>query len=95
MWLPSGTSRPGAGKKEEIQAVTLETSSGKVALERASGFADRRWSVAMTPSTRLSIASGTKGFTALVVMSLVESGELTLDTPARRTRTPPEYAGSF
>ena len=37
----------------------------------------------MTTTTRLSIASGTKGFTALAVMSLVESKELALDTPAR------------
>ena len=51
--------------------------------ERATGMADRRWSAPMTTATRLSIASGTKGFTALVVMSLVESGALTLDTTAR------------
>jgi CubicO group peptidase (beta-lactamase class C family) len=51
--------------------------------ERATGMADRRCSVPMTTATRLSIASGTKGFTALVVLSLVESGALTLDTTAR------------
>jgi CubicO group peptidase (beta-lactamase class C family) len=56
---------------------------GRVVFERAAGLADRRWSIPMTSSTRLSIASGTKGFTALAVMSLVESGKLTLDTPAR------------
>jgi CubicO group peptidase (beta-lactamase class C family) len=56
---------------------------GRVALERAAGFADRRWSVPMSAATRLSIASGTKGFTALTVMALVESGALALDTPAR------------
>ena len=56
---------------------------GGVALERASGFADRRWSIPMTTTTRLSTASATKGFTALVVMSLVESKQLALDTPAR------------
>jgi CubicO group peptidase (beta-lactamase class C family) len=52
-------------------------------LERAAGYADRRWSIPMTTTTRLAIASGTKGFTALVVMSLVESGALTLTTTAR------------
>lgn len=52
-------------------------------LERAAGYADRRWSIPMTTTTRLSIASGTKGFTALVVMSLVESGAMTLATTAR------------
>jgi CubicO group peptidase (beta-lactamase class C family) len=56
---------------------------GGVALARASGFADRRWSVRMTTDTRLSIASGAKGFTALAVMALVESKRLELETPAR------------
>jgi CubicO group peptidase (beta-lactamase class C family) len=56
---------------------------GGVALERACGFADRRWSVPMTTDMRLSIASGAKGFTALAVMALVESGQLALDTKAR------------
>ena len=56
---------------------------GELVFERASGFADRRWSVPMTTTTRLSVASATKGFTALAVMSLVELGELSLDTRAR------------
>ncbi len=46
-------------------------------------MADRRHQLANTPSTRFSLASGTKGFTALTVMSLVESGQLGLDQPAR------------
>lgn len=56
---------------------------GGVALQRASGFADRRWSIPMTTTTRLSTASAAKGFTALAVMSLIESGQLALDTEAR------------
>ena len=52
-------------------------------VERAYGFADRRWRVANTPDTRFAIASGVKGMTALVVMSLVEEGMLDLATPAR------------
>lgn len=62
--------------------VRLDLADGSV-LERAAGFADRRWSVPMTVGTRLSIASATKGFTALVVMALVERGSLTLGTRAR------------
>jgi CubicO group peptidase (beta-lactamase class C family) len=49
----------------------------------AYGFADRAHRIAMTPATRLAMASGSKGFTALVVMGLVEDGVLSLDTPAR------------
>ncbi len=51
--------------------------------ERATGWADRRWSIPMTITTRLSLASGTKTFTALAVMRLVELGTLALDTTAR------------
>ena len=36
-----------------------------------------------TVDTLFATASGTKGLTALTVMSLVERGELGLDTPAR------------
>jgi CubicO group peptidase (beta-lactamase class C family) len=56
---------------------------GEPPIRRAVGLADRRWGVALHPAMRLGIASGTKGFTALAVMSLVETGELTLATRAR------------
>ena len=51
--------------------------------ERASGLADRAHEVANTVETRFGIASGSKGFTALVVMSLVNDGTLGLDTSVR------------
>ena len=57
---------------------------GRVALERAAGLADRRWSIPMEMTTRLGLASGAKGFTALTTMALVERGTITLDTPVRR-----------
>ena len=50
---------------------------------KAYGLADRARSVAVTPSTQFGIASGTKGLTALMVMSLVEEGALELGTTAR------------
>jgi len=56
---------------------------GVVLAEAAWGEADRRLSVPMTPSHRLAMASGSKGFTALAVMSLVADGTLTLQTRAR------------
>lgn len=49
----------------------------------AFGLADRRHGTPNRPETRFGIASGTKGFTALAVMSLVADGTITLDTPAR------------
>ncbi len=50
---------------------------------RAYGFAHRGFGVANTVDTRFGIASGTKGFTALTVMSLIEEGRLSLTTTAR------------
>jgi len=49
----------------------------------AFGFADRAHEVPNGVNTRFGIASGAKGLTALVVMSLVERGTLGLETAAR------------
>jgi CubicO group peptidase (beta-lactamase class C family) len=54
-----------------------------VVFERAYGLADRAHAVPCTPETRFGIASGTKGFTALVVLSLIAEGSLALSTTAR------------
>lgn len=56
---------------------------GEPELVTAYGFAHRAHRVPMTPDTRVAIASGSKVFTALVVLSLVEQGVLALDQPAR------------
>ena len=75
-----------------IDAVVASTGfSGVVRVDRgnttevdaAFGLADRRHAVAMTTSTRLATASGTKGLTALTVLSLVAEGALRLDQPVR------------
>ena len=55
----------------------------EVLLATAYGFAHRGFGVANTVDTRFAIASGTKGFTALTVMSLIEEGRLALTTTAR------------
>jgi len=59
------------------------TEGDETLLQRAYGLADRAHSVPNTVSTRFAIASGTKSFTALTVMRLVESGLVDLDTTAR------------
>lgn len=56
---------------------------GEVVLDAAYGLADRRHGIAMTTANQLGIASGSKTFTALVVLRLVEDGRLTLATTAR------------
>jgi CubicO group peptidase (beta-lactamase class C family) len=54
----------------------------------AYGLADRAAGVPFAVDTRCAIASGTKGFTALTVMRLVESGLLDLHTTARSVLGP-------
>ncbi len=49
----------------------------------AYGLASRRFGVANRCDTSFGIASGTKGFTAATVLSLVEEGRLSLTTTAR------------
>ncbi|WP_151081744.1 serine hydrolase domain-containing protein [Nocardioides cynanchi] len=57
--------------------------AGTTELARAYGFADRAHEIANTVDTPFATASGTKGFTALAVMALVERGTLELSTTAR------------
>jgi len=56
---------------------------GSLAVQRAYGLAHRGLGVPNTVDTQFATASGTKGLTALTVMSLVQGGELGLDTTAR------------
>lgn len=56
---------------------------GRVEFAEAYGLADRSWQAANTLDTQFAIASGTKGLTALTVVSLIEEGRLGLGTVAR------------
>jgi CubicO group peptidase (beta-lactamase class C family) len=54
-----------------------------VVLNKAYGFANRAHGIANAVDGQFAIASGTKGLTALTVVSLVEEGRLDLATTAR------------
>ena len=78
--------------ESELDAVAAETGfSGvvridhgdEVVLAKAYGLAHRGHGIPNELDTRFAIASGTKGLTALTVMSLVEDGTLALSTTAR------------
>ncbi|MEV6411436.1 serine hydrolase domain-containing protein [Kribbella sp. NPDC051718] len=56
---------------------------GRVEFAKAYGLAHRAYRVPNTVETRFGIASGSKGFTALAVVSLVREGLLGLGTTAR------------
>lgn len=75
-----------------VDRIAAETAfSGVVRVDRgdevefvkAYGFAHRGWEIPNEVDTRFGIASGTKGLTALTVMSLVEEGRLSRTTTAR------------
>jgi CubicO group peptidase (beta-lactamase class C family) len=57
--------------------------SGSMEFAKAYGRADRGHEILNTIDTRFAIASGTKGLTALAVVSLIEDGSLDLTTTAR------------
>ena len=56
---------------------------GEVEFAKAYGLAHRAHQIPNTVDTRFGIASGAKGLTALVVVSLIEQGVLELSTTAR------------
>ena len=77
---------------EKIDRIALETAfSGAVRVDRgddvllakAYGYAHRGLRIANTIDTQFAIASGTKGLTALAVVSLIEDGTLDWATTAR------------
>jgi CubicO group peptidase (beta-lactamase class C family) len=56
---------------------------GEEPLTLAHGLAHRGWGIPNEIDTRIAIASGSKGFTALAVVSLIVDGDLELSTPVR------------
>jgi CubicO group peptidase (beta-lactamase class C family) len=78
--------------QRELDSLAAETSfagvvrvdrDGDVVVERAYGLAHRGAGIRNTVDTRFGIASGTKGLTALTVVSLIEDGTLDLASRAR------------
>ncbi len=67
----------------DFSGVVRVRGGGHEPIELARGDADRANGRANALTTRFGVASGTKGLTAATVMSLVESGDLALDTTVR------------
>jgi CubicO group peptidase (beta-lactamase class C family) len=57
--------------------------AGSIELAKAYGLADRGHEILNTVDTQFGLASGSKGLTALAVVSLIEDGSLDLTTTAR------------
>jgi CubicO group peptidase (beta-lactamase class C family) len=69
---------------EGFTGVISAHEADRVLGEWAVGLADRTHGVRNTPETRYGLASGTKTFTAVTVLSLLGEGSLRLETPARQ-----------
>lgn len=72
-----------AAQEQGFSGVVRIDDAGAVT-ELAFGLADRAHNLPNTAATRFGMASGTKTFTALAVLSLVADGTMGLDDPARR-----------
>jgi CubicO group peptidase (beta-lactamase class C family) len=81
-----------SGLENELDAIAAETAfSGVVRVDsavgievaKAYGLAHRGYEIANEVDTQFATASGTKGLTALAVVSLIEDGRLELSTTAR------------
>ncbi|MEM7272842.1 MAG: serine hydrolase domain-containing protein [Actinomycetota bacterium] len=67
-------------RSERFAGVVVIADGDRIVLDRAAGLADRAEGRPITASTRFATASGTKGFTALAVVSLIEEELLAFDT---------------
>jgi CubicO group peptidase (beta-lactamase class C family) len=66
-------------EQTQFHGVAQVALQGRVSYERAAGYSDRAHRVPNTCETEFALASGTKGFTAVTIMSLVQDGVLHLD----------------
>jgi CubicO group peptidase (beta-lactamase class C family) len=70
-------------EREQFSGAVRVDRGGQIELAKAYGFADRRHAIPNSIDTQFGLASGTKGLTALAVVSLIEAGSLELATTAR------------
>lgn len=75
--IDSGALETAASKRAFTGVITVDAGDER-ALARSFGSAHRAFAVPTTPDTQFAIASGSKTFTALAVMRLVEDGVLRL-----------------
>lgn len=71
------------GAKTDFSGVVHVVRADEIVVAKAYGLAHRGWEIPNEVDTRFGLASGTKGLTALTVVSLIEDGALELSTTAR------------
>ncbi|MBC6988846.1 serine hydrolase [Hymenobacter sp. BT491] len=91
-WLPTESLAQNRQKVKKLEAfmeesyragqfsgAVLVAEKGKVIFSKGYGLANREWNLPNTPDTKFRIGSLTKQFTSMLVMQLVEKGQLRLD----------------
>jgi CubicO group peptidase (beta-lactamase class C family) len=68
---------------DDFSGVVSVNTGDSIEFEQAYGLADRAHRIAATVETRFAMASGTKSFTALAVVSLIADGVLSFDSCVR------------
>jgi CubicO group peptidase (beta-lactamase class C family) len=71
-------------RQHGVPGAALAVRRGREALDFATGVANRRTGLPVTPGTAFQIGSITKLLTTTMIMQQVEAGELELDAPVRR-----------
>jgi CubicO group peptidase (beta-lactamase class C family) len=74
---------------DRFNGTVLVAENGKVILKKGYGYADFEWDIENEPDMKFLIGSITKQFTAMLVMQLVQAGNIKLDAPI--TTYLPEY----
>jgi CubicO group peptidase (beta-lactamase class C family) len=62
-----------------FNGVVLVSKRGQILYKKAFGIADREWNIPMTIDTKFKIGSISKPFTALIILQLVNEGQIRLD----------------
>ena len=63
----------------EFNGSVLVAQNGEVVYQKGFGYANMEWSIPNSPDTKFRIGSVTKQFTAVMILMLVEAGEVSLD----------------
>nr|WP_262905556.1 serine hydrolase domain-containing protein [Hymenobacter siberiensis] len=68
-------------KAGQLNGTVLVAEHGKVVFAKGYGLANREWNQPNAADTKFRLGSLTKQFTSMLVMQLVEKGQLRLDAP--------------
>ena len=63
----------------QFTGAVLVAKNGQVIFQKGYGLANREWNIPNEPNTKFRIGSITKQFTAMLIMQLVEEGNIKLD----------------